>query len=409
MRLDRATPRVCAVVHSCYPRDPRVRREAEALRDAGMDVEVICLRAEGQLPKEVIHGVTVRRLPCKHSRKSALATFVSYAVFFLLAFFSVSLRQLRRGYDLVHVHNMPDFLVFVAIVPRLFGARVLLDLHDPMPEVFRAKFGDREDHWLLRLLRAQERICIRFADAVLTPNEAFRKVFIERGCPENKIRIVMNTPQERVFYSRPDPRERPLDPFVLMYHGSMIRRYGMGILLRALAEHREALEPFRMNVFGGGEYVERFQALVVELGLEDVIEYHGSVTHEEIAESLASCDLGVIPNLHSLQWDLAVPTRVFEYLSMGKPAVAPRTRGILDYLGDDEVFFFDSGDQASLGETLLEARWDAEGLKQRATEGQKAYQCIRWELQEARLVGVVCSLLQRSFRADDARSREFLG
>jgi hypothetical protein len=51
-------------------------------------------------------------------------------VILLLAF-----RSLTWRYNLVHVHNMPDVLVFEAFIPRVCGARVILDLHDPMPEL----------------------------------------------------------------------------------------------------------------------------------------------------------------------------------------------------------------------------------------------------------------------------------
>ncbi len=95
-------------------------------------------------------------------------------------------RALKRRYDLVHVHNMPDVLVFSALVPKLLGAKVILDLHDPMPELMMTIFGLRENSRSVRLLKILEKWSLGCADAVLTVNEACKKIFSARSCPAGK-------------------------------------------------------------------------------------------------------------------------------------------------------------------------------------------------------------------------------
>ena len=153
-------------------------------------------------------GVGVFRLPMKRLRGSKFAYLWQYTRFLLSAFWFLARNSLVKKYDVVHVHNMPDFLVFAALVPRLRGARILLDLHDPMPELMMSIYGLAADRGAVRLLRMLERCSIRFAHLVLTPNITFKDLFVSRGCPPDKMQIVMNSPQIEVF----DPARVPKHP-----------------------------------------------------------------------------------------------------------------------------------------------------------------------------------------------------
>src|SRR2546426_3181292 len=127
-------PRVAMVVFSYYPMDPRPRRFAEAFAKEGMKVDVICLREAGTDPKrETLNGVHILRVPLKRRRGGIFRYVFQYAGFLLISMTVLGVRTLTRRYDLVHVHNMPDFLVLSALVPKALGAKVILDLHDPMP------------------------------------------------------------------------------------------------------------------------------------------------------------------------------------------------------------------------------------------------------------------------------------
>src|SRR5262245_1567805 len=123
--------RAAVVLFSYYPADNRPRRAAEALVKEGMEVELICLRrSRDEAKHETVNGVTIRRLPLRRYRGGPAAYIFQYAAFLASAFFYLAARSFRRRLDLIHVHNMPDFLVFSALLPKLRGATVVLDLHD---------------------------------------------------------------------------------------------------------------------------------------------------------------------------------------------------------------------------------------------------------------------------------------
>src|SRR5262245_37764300 len=216
--------RVAMVLFSYYPADPRPRRAAEALTAEGMSVELICLKERSQDAKrDCLNGVNIRRVPITRRRGGIGGYFYQYLAFLFVSSAIILGRSVSRRYDLVYVNNMPDFLVLSGLIPRLFGARVILDLHDPMPELMQTIFDLPPSAKSVGLLRRVEKWSIRLADSVITVNRACARIFASRSCPAEKITVVMNSPDETIFRTVDEPLTRPDEgkPFVVMYHGSL--------------------------------------------------------------------------------------------------------------------------------------------------------------------------------------------
>jgi glycosyltransferase involved in cell wall biosynthesis len=397
--------RVVAVVYSSYPADPRPCRAAEALAQAGARVEVICLKQSEHEPFHECHnGVDVTRIPLKHRRGAKLSYLLQYGWFTFLAGGMLTARSLGRRYDLVHVHNMPDVLAFSALVPKLLGAKVVLDLHDPMPELMRAIFGFPEGSRWVGLLKRLETCSLAFADAVLTTNEAFRHLFVARGCPAEKIRVVLNSPDETIFRprepsSQPPAGRDPATPFVLMYHGSLVERHGLDLAVMALGKVRASVPNAELRVYGRSTpFLEQVLALARDLGLAGAVRYFGPKGLAQVAEAIDACDVGLIPNRRSRFTELNLPTRIFEYLARGKPVIAPRTAGIRDYFGPTDLAFFELGDAEDLAARMAYAFQHPEEMAAVARRGWAVYQRHRWSRERGRFVGLVDGLLKASGR-----------
>lgn len=344
------SPAICMLVCSCYPQDPRVRREAEALAGAGYPVDVVCLRRAAQPAREVFNGVRIYRVPMDRKRAGKLRYIWDYLWFMILGLVWVTGLHLRRRYRIVHVHNMPDVLVFCALPARLTGARIVLDLHDPTPEVYQTKYGISPTGRAFKILAALERVSIRLADVVFTPNITFRHLFISRGCPPEKIHVLMNSPQEEIFQD--SALRIPHSEFQLMFHGGIYHRHGLDLVLDAIGRLQDRIPRLRFHVYGEGDWLEPFLGIVRARGLGDCVCYHGHVPLEEIASAIPSIDIGVIPNRLTPFTNINLPTRIFEYLSAGKPVIVPRTRGILDYFPDGSIFYFENNNPASLADAI---------------------------------------------------------
>jgi glycosyltransferase involved in cell wall biosynthesis len=394
--------RAASVMYSSYPGDPRPRRAAEALAGAQMAIDVICLKEnDEELRKEVFNGVSITRLPLKRRRGGKLSYLVQYGSFILLAGVILAVRTLKRRYDLVHIHNMPDVLVFSALIPKLFGAKVILDLHDPMPELMMTIFGLQVRSYPVRLLKGLERLSIRFADAVVTTNEAFRKLFLSRGCPPDKISVVMNSPDEKIFrYLESTTQESglrdELKPFVIMYHGSLVERHGLDLAVSAVGLIKSRIPKVELRVYGRSTpFLERVMDSVGRSELADAVKYLGPMALEKIPAAVRECDIGVIPNRRSTFTELNMPTRIFEYLSQGKMAIVPRTPGICDYFDAQELVLFELGDVADLAEKIIEAFLHPVEMEKMVKRGQRVYLAHQWGGERPRFIALVNSLLSR--------------
>ena len=379
------------VVFSFFPSDPRPARAAFALAEAGMKVDYFCLARPGQALSETVSGVNVTRFKLDKKRGNKLYYIFQYLVFLIASFFFVSKRS---GYDLVHVHNMPDFLVFSAFLAKLRGARVVLDLHDPSPEVFITKFGPKSP--LVRFLYFFEKLSIGFSDLVLTPNKAFERLFLARN-KNRRVAVIMNAPSEKIFPLRsPIVRKESAErPFVLMYHGTLVERHGLHLALEAFDSLEASIPNLRFHLYGAEtEYLtEEILPLIKRLGLEKRVLYFGEKSLDEIALAIAGSDLGIIPNLKTVFTEINFPTRIFEYLALGKPVVVPSTEGIRDYFDEGNMFFFEAGYAESLADRIKEIYRSPEETYYQVVRGQEVYARSLWTGEKARFIREISALL----------------
>jgi glycosyltransferase involved in cell wall biosynthesis len=392
--------KAAVVLYSYYPSDPRPRRAAEALAHSGMEVDLICLRQKESEPtREVINGVNVRRVPMRRRRDSKLTYLFQYGSFILVSTVMLALRSFRKRYHLVHVHNMPDVLVFSALMPKLLGAKVILDLHDPMPELMTTIFGIREQSFVVRLLKWLEKLSTGFAHQVVTVNLACKKIFAARSCKADKIEVVMNAPDEGIFKFRAFESSGTRDrraPFIIMCHGSIVERHGLDLAVQALRLVKENIPCAQLRIYGASTpFLESVMKSVRETGLQDSVHYLGSKPLESIAQAIAECDVGIIPNRRSIFTELNTPTRIFEYLAMGKAVIAPRAPGITDYFGPDDLVFFELGDAADLARAIQFAFSESDKIKEIVTRGQAVYLKHSWAREKEAFVGRVDELLQK--------------
>jgi len=283
---------------------------------------------------------------------------------------------------------MPDFLVFTGIIPKLFGAKIILDLHDPMPELYSAMFEIKPGHPVIKVLKFFEKISIKFADLVLTPNIAFRKLFITRGCPDSKIKIIMNSPDEKIFnpgFIGSNHRGKD-NKFVVMYHGAVVERHGLDLAVKAIYMLKDKIPGLLFKIYGEGNFLTGIKKLVKELNIENLVEINGLVIVDKIAEAIPGIDLGIIPNRINPFTQINFPVRIFEYLIMNKPVLVPHTQGIRDYFGDDSIFYFNSGDAENLAEKIYEVYSNPQKCEAVLKKSLEVYTNYRWQLQKKNLV-----------------------
>lgn len=400
----RSSKRHCMVVHAYYPLgESRVEREAQALLANGYEVDVIALRESGAPAFAVEGGVNVYRLPVtRHKGLGLVVQLLEYLAFFILASVRVSSLHWKRRYGVVQVHNLPDFLVFAALLPKWNGCRIILDLHDLMPEFYAARFNGNMKSWPVRLLCWQESLSCGFADQVITVTEIWRQTLIRRGIPPEKIAVVMNVANDRVFYRSSDPRPaRPAGgPFNLIYHGQICQRYGIDLAIRAVHLLRGQIPQILLTVHGRGDYVDELRALTEELGLVNHVRFSTDyVPTPELPGLIQGADAGVVPYRQDVFTDEILPTKLMEYAAMGIPAIAARTTAIAAYFDDSMVQFFRPEDHEDLARAILYLFNQPERLADLARNGDRFNQRYNWKKVSAQYVELVDTLNRASSRA----------
>lgn len=391
--------RAAMVSFSPYPADPRPRRATEALLKEGMTIDFLCLNDDKSPKRELAEGLSIRRLAIEHRRGGVLSYAYQYFAFILITSCILAWRCLKHRYDLVYINNMPDILVISSLVPKLMGAKVILDQHDPMPELMTTIFNLDKRSFGVRVIELMERWSIARAHLVITVNIACKRLFSTRSCRPEKIGVVMNAPDDSIFpFETPTsglPRSNRLNkPFVIMYHGSIVERNGLDLAVEALARVREAVPAADLRIYGRRTpFLDEVLADVRKRGLDCCVHYCGPRRLEELVREIKDCDIGVVPNHRSDFAEINTPTRIFEYLALGKPVIVPRTRGIQDYFSQDALLFFEPGNADDLAQQIHFAWANSSELAKTTERGQAVFLQHRWQQEKETLVNLVGELL----------------
>ncbi|HEX5418327.1 MAG TPA: glycosyltransferase family 4 protein [Chloroflexota bacterium] len=386
----------CMIVHSYYPDDPRVRRETEALLGDGWKVDVICLRGKDEKATEECGGATVYRIPIRRHRSGLSVYLMEYLSFFLAASARVTGLHLRRRYDVIQAHNMPDFLVFTGLLPKLFGARVVLDIHDLVPELYSVKFGVESSHLLGKIVRWAERRSTGFADHVITAGQPFRRRLITRQVPPEKVTVVMNSADPGLF--RPvqarEVESIECERFTLMYHGGIFHRYGLDIAIKAVNQLRDKVPGLRFQIYGDGDAVPDLRRLIRDLALEDKVQLGGFVPIDRIPSLIAQADLGVVPYRQNPFTDLLFPTKAFEYIVMGVPVVMARTGAVADLFTEIPDLFVRPESVDDLASRILTLYRDPQRRHQLLNVSEAAYLPYSWNSQREQYLNLMHQLVK---------------
>ena len=348
---------VAMVVHSYYEEDPRVRREAEAVRAAGRQVDVFSLRREDDPPEGELNGVRVQRIDVQRHQGAGIGTYLrEYADFMLRAGVALTRAHARRRYALVQVHTIPDALVFAALPLRLVGVPVILDMHEAMPEFFRMRFPGASRPSVHKALVLQERASIAMANAVVTVNDALAKRLVDMGAPARKVHVVMNAPVLAKF----DPSAYPARPFMadgtlrLVYAGALSKVYEVDVALEALARIRAQRPdlPITLDLYGRDFAELPLRDEAAALGLSDLVTFHGRVPLDAVPAALAAADVGLAPTRRTEFTDFSLSTKIFEYAAMGKPVVASRLPMVEATFPPGTVATYTAGDAEALAAAI---------------------------------------------------------
>jgi glycosyltransferase involved in cell wall biosynthesis len=392
--------KVCMVVHNYFYHDARVRRYADALADAGVRVDVICPRASGPSSTKARAEIRVFSIPIGHGKGGLKSLLLEYvAAFFFYSLWLLAL-YVKNRYTIIHVHNMPDFLVFTALLPKLLGAKVILDIHDPMPEFYMSKY--RAAGATVRFLRLEERLAAQFADAVIPANPNFARNLIARGIPADKITVVNNVADPRVFDRERFRRQQPShdEHFTLIYPGTIAPRYGLAVAICAVPQLVTRIPQLRILIIGAHTaHQDELMAQAQQLGVSRYVQFQPIIPADEVPLRVSQADVGIYLALPDAHMSIATPTKVLEYAIMGIPIIASRLPILESLFGDSAVQFFEPGNAEQFAHCVVQLFESPARRAQLVQEADRVYVSTHsWSVERA----AYFALLQRLVPSADS-------
>src|SRR3981081_106974 len=391
--LQNARKKICMITYSSYETDNRVRRYAEALVRRGDQVEVVALASDDvPMGSEEISGVTAYRIQRRDRNERGKWTYAWRLLRFLIAA-SVFLkrRHKRFHYDVIHIHNMPDFLVFAAWYPKWTRAKLILDIHDLVPELFANKFDPHDKSGYIRVLKAVEKVSARFVDHVIVSNHLWYDKLVARSVPKEKCSVFLNHVDPAIFYRR--PRTRTDEKLVVIFPGSLQWHQGVDIAVKAFARLKSKIPNAEFHIYSsGGPIQAELASLVSSLGLNGSVKLCASLPLHQIADVIANADLGVVSKRADSFGNEAYSTKIMEFMSQGVPVGVARTKVDSFYFDDAAVRFCASGDDKSMAEAMLEVVVNKKMRETLVANGYKYVEQHSWDSRRGDYLNLVDTL-----------------
>jgi len=364
--------RVCMIAYTYYESDNRVRRYAEALAKRGDQVDVVALQGNGLEKHEVLYGVNVYRIQKRIiNEKHKLQYLLRILIFLIKSGIFVTKKHFRTRYNVLHIHSVPDFQVFCALIPKLMNAKIILDIHDIVPEFYTSKFHVSKNSFIFKALVFLERISIAFSDHVIIANHIWEKRILSRSVNRDKCSVVLNYPDPALFHSRSSSRDP--NKLVFVYPGTLAWHQGIDIALRAFVIIKDELENAEFHIYGDGPVRKDLELLASELGLGNRIVFRSLIPIDQVADVMVNADIGLVPKRNDSFGGEAFSTKIFEFMSLGVPVVVAATTIDKYYFNDSVVTFFEPENEKDLARAMLLLSRDKE---QRTLQAQRALEFV---------------------------------
>ena len=371
------------------PFDRRVWQEARTLAGAGYQVSIICPKAPGYEESFVqIDGIDIHRHRLPTEADGVLGYALEYSVALAMEFWLSFKVLFGRGFDIIHACNPPDTIFLLGSFYKLFGKKFLFDHHDINPELYEAKFGKRG--FGRRLLIALERMSFSTADMVISTNESYRQIAIDRGGknPEDVFVVRSGPDLSRIRQVPANPALRKGRQYLVGYVGVMGKQEGIDLLLQAiqLIVHHLKRTDIQFGLVGGGTELPAMRELAKQLGVAEYVTFTGRAPDAELLEMLNTADICVNPDRANEMNDRSTMNKVMEYMALAKPVVQfDLTEGRVS--AGDASWYARPNDVADLAQKIVALLGDEnQRIHMGAIGRERVEQVLAWQHEAPRLL-----------------------
>jgi len=124
--------------------------------------------------------------------------------------------------------------------------------------------------------------------------------------------------------------------FVVLFVGRLVEVKGCEYLIQAFTNLSTQIPNIQLLIVGDGPLETSLKEMVKNLNLRDFIRFEGSVKHQIIMEYYSICDIIVVPSIiDSLGFQEGLPVVLLEALTLGKPIISSRTKGVMEVVKEN--------------------------------------------------------------------------
>ncbi|MBN2104212.1 glycosyltransferase family 4 protein [bacterium] len=347
--------RLCMVGYTQFESDGRLHRYATSLLSQGHSVDVVGLGESVQKSPVNIAGVNVYRIHRRDFQESGPLSYLKHlTIFFWKSFIITTRLHIQKKYHVIHFHNIPDFGIFCTILTKFLGAKIILDVHDLVPEFYMRKFHVSESHLIIVLLKFIEKLSCRYANHVITVTELWREKLIQRSVNSRHCSVIMNLPIHAIFKKQPFNSYKTGNFFYLTYHGNLAEQTGVDLLIRAVRKLTGRIPNIRLQIIGGGREETEYRQLTDTLELNEQIIFKNNVPVIQLTDAVKHAHIAVDPKRPGVYAGETLSVKAMEYLALGIPLVVAETEAASYYFPRKSVRFFKPGNADSLASAILD-------------------------------------------------------
>jgi glycosyltransferase involved in cell wall biosynthesis len=384
------------IAYSYYETDHRIINYAESIVDRGFTVDVMGLKKPGELKNHnCLNKINIFYIQQRRSKeKNIVNYFFNIILFFIKGFILLSFRHLKHHYDIIHVHNVPDLLIFMTVLPRLLGAKVILDIHDILPELFCQKLNKDMTSFIAKFLLALENLSVHFADHVIVANEFWKERIQKRtGTEIKKFTAILNYPRQSLFKKVPVASENHY--FTIVYPGTISFHHGLDVLIKAMPLVKEKIPNSRLHIYclsSDEDYLMQLKVLIDKLNLIGFVKFYDKVPHKELIKIYANTNIGVVPKREGIFSSEAFSTKIFDFMATGVPVIASKTRIDEYYFDDSMIMFFEPENHEDLAKCIISLYNDPKKRKCLSDRAAEFVANNYWEIKKNIYLNLLASI-----------------
>lgn len=379
--------RVAMVAYAGYLTDARIKNYVDALLDAGAKVDVFAL---GKVIGAYQEGrLFLRCLGFKYPGTNSFTYLCEQVRFMVRALWHLLVRSLDKPFHIIHVHNMPNILALIGLPFKLAGTKIILDIHDTMPEAIATTLNVSLESTLIKLLVAEELISAAVSDKVIATNNMHKDVLVGHGIPPRKIVQILNVGNRKIF--KPRIYRQPGQELWLGYHGTIAKRLGLLLIVEALSLIREECPGLRFLCVGGGYDLPSMKSIAAIKDITTIIEWRPFVELEKLPEVLSKVHVGIIGNLRETEKknNYMLPGKALEYAAMEIPTIMPRLRILKSYFDETSAFFYEPDDPGDMAHAIRSLYQNRSLIETRIDGLRKFNQKYNWDIMAKRYLDMI--------------------